>query len=225
MSTLTIKKKTKSKTTKRRQVEMYAGDAYSLAKRTAQGLNYLRRLVNIETKYSDTWGTGTADNTTGFIQCLNLISQGTDLTNRVGDSIRMQHMEFKFSPTVSITAFATSVRVLIIRDLENNGANPAMTDIFTGISTTQSPYLPLNFINTRTRFSILYDEILCVSYGGDATAACAYHSTHNGHIRFRGSSAAAGSLAQGSLFMVVLSNETTNVPSFKYQFRLEYTDD
>lgn len=223
MSTVAVaRRRTKAKKSKRMQVADYAGDAYSLAKRTAQGLNYLRKLINIETKYFDVLPANFTVNSTGVVTPLNLIPQGLNISDRVGDSIKIQHIRYRLVITSDPTAIVTTVRFLIVRDLENAGATPSTTDILESANVVAQP----NFINTRTRFSILVDEHIALDIDGISASVHAASMAHAGHIRFRGTAGAAASQAQGALFFLVLSSQAALLlPTITFASRLEYTDD
>ena len=76
-------------------VGRYFGDAWSLAKRTAYGLNEIRKLINVEEKELVTTVTATAINNTGVVSPISRIAQGTDYTQRIGNSIKMQRIEVR----------------------------------------------------------------------------------------------------------------------------------
>jgi len=68
-------------------VGKYFGDAWSLAKRTATGLNEIRKLINVEEKVIQTDNASATFNTTGTVYSLSTVVQGTDYDERVGNSI------------------------------------------------------------------------------------------------------------------------------------------
>jgi len=210
----------------RAHVEKYAGDAYDLAVSTARGLKAIKKLINVEEKYYDTITSAQSADSAGAVTNITGISQGTDIQNRVGDSIKLQMIRLQAWIRMNTSAVKTSVRVVLFRDMENAGAIPNPGDLFTGISNVQSPVVPYNFINTRTRFRILYDEVTTLSINGLEDAFLSVDIPHSGHVRFRGNSSAIGSMAQGCLFILVMSNETTTLlPDVTWFTRLEYTDD
>jgi len=210
----------------RQHVERFAGDAYSLAERTAKGLMAIKKLINIETKFVDLNGSANTFDSAGALVYASGITQGTDISQRVGDSIRMQRVSFSAWVRGGTSFVKTNARVLLVRDLENAGVIPVPSDILSGLSSTQSPMVPYNYINTRTRFSILFDEMLTLNSNGDASGVISYSESHAGHIRYRGTTNGIASAAQGSLFLLFVSNETTTLlPDVTYTLRIEFTDD
>ncbi len=200
----------------------FASDAWSLAKRTAYGLNEIRKLINIETKILPTTGTFSAGmDTTGTVFCLTRIAQGLDYTNRIGDSIKLQRLEFRYRVSMTSTAARTFGRVILLRDLDGYGTAPGVTDVLE----TASVLAPKRYLNSE-RFSILYDELLALSQNGDSCSVGVVDMTHEGHVKYLGTTAAAASDGKGSIYCLIISNETTTtIPSFTYDSRIYFTDD
>jgi hypothetical protein len=200
-------------------VAQYTSDAWSLAKRTAYGLNEIRKLINIETKIFDTASASSPDNA-GTVIPLNLIAQGVDFQNRVGDSLKMQKLEFNFRITIG-SGTKTFVRMMVLRDLDNQGATPAVTDILQSADILA----PKKYLN-QDRFSVLVDEISSLNSVSIPNQVSEYDMAHEGHIKFLGNTAAAASMGKGSLFLLLLSNESAvNAPSVGYWSRIYFTDD
>lgn len=93
-------------------------------------------------------------NTTGSVELLNGLSQGSDNDNRLGRKIFMKYVEgiWKASSTLG-SGVAQSCRILIVYDRQSNGAAPAITDVLT---TNNS--CALKDYDARDRFLILLDE-------------------------------------------------------------------
>lgn len=204
-------------------VGRYTEDAISLARRTAQGLNEIRKMINTEKKYLDTPASGNCTQA-GTVVSVNLIAQGMDLNNRVGDSVKIQDMKLFF--TLAVGAANSNVRVVLFRDLENQGTLPLGSDIFSDAGGAGAAVSQYNFVNTQApRFSILYDELYSLNILQEVSATGVYQASHRGHIRFRGTTGATASLAEGSLFLVFFTDVAATLPTYRFNFRLEYTDD
>lgn len=207
-------------------VSKYAGDAYDLARRTWSGLNEIRRLINIEEKYLDFNLTQSPD-TAGTVSCITQVAQGVTMNTRVGNSIRVQRLSVLGRATVStaVTTFSL-VRVIVFRDMEGQGTAPTMGDVLELVSNTAAPRSPIDWLN-RKRFSILYSELipLTVVTGGNGIAVFKYEVALGKHTLYRGTTAAAASDGEGSIYVGCISDEATNVPSVNSYTRIEYTDD
>lgn len=195
-----------------------------MAKRTAVGLNEIRKLINIEEKQLVTTVASTSFDTNGVIQPISRIAQGTNYTDRVGNSIKMQHIEVRGRLFKASAATTSVLRVLLVRDLDGYGTLPAVTDILETVGSATAPLTQYDFLN-RKRFSILYDELLTLNSTGDSSAVFEISMPHEGHILYLGTTAAAASDGKGSLYMVFVSDETTNTPSFAFSSRIVFTDD
>ncbi len=199
----------------------YGRDAWSLAKRTAAGLNEIRKLINVEEKYID-YNFTSNPTQTGTVDYVSAIIQGTDVNQRLGDSIKLQHIEFNYGVTASgADAF---VRVLLVRDMENGGASPSVANILEVNGTAKTVFSSKNFLN-RNRFAVLYDETTTLTALSDTR--CSYKVTIpiEKHVKYRGSSAAAGSAAEGSLYWITTTDLTTLQPAIPVYMRLTFTDD
>jgi hypothetical protein len=208
-------------------VGTYAGDAWSLAKRTAYGLNEIRKLINIETKFCDTILTSTPQGTTGNAYCISELAQGLTSTNRVGDSVRIQHLEIRGRVVVNAAATTSLVRVLVVRDLDGYGTAPTPADVLATTGAVSAPLSPENF-QKRERFSILYDEVFAlqsVLSSGTASIPFYFATAHQGHVLYLGQTGVAASDGKGSVYVMCVSDEGTNTPSLAFYSRMLFTDD
>lgn len=206
-------------------VGKYFGDAWSLAKRTAYGLNEIRKLVNVEEKVIEVDSASATFNTNGTIYSLSTIVQGTNFNERIGNSIKLQSIDVRYRIFMNTTSGNTVVRVIIFRDLDGYGTAPTVTDVLAqGVGSTTAPLAMHDFLN-RKRFSYLYDYVDTLSPQGERGFATEVHIPHEGHILYLGSTAAAASNGKGSLYMLVISDESTNTPSVAFQSRVVFTDD
>ena len=201
-------------------VGQYASDAWSLAKRTAYGLNEIRKLINIEQKFVDTTVTNNTSRA-GGINYLSGIAQGTDLSNRVGDSIKVQR--FSINGYISGAANAV-VRILIVRDRENSGSDPVGSDILQNASVAATPFSYVNYIN-KDRFTILYDSTYTINTVAIPGTLFEYTVSDLGHIKYRGTTSASASAAEGSLYLATFTDLAATQPTVVFTSRIEYTDD
>jgi len=206
-------------------VGKYFGDAWSLAKRTARGMNEIRKLINIETKafdnyYSENVGQGAQ------VYCLSQIGQGTDYFQRVGDSIRLQHIEVALKVSINTSATSTLFRCIVFRDLDQRGSNPTQTTVLqqsgTSANTVLSPYQWLGF---RDRIAVLFDEVVSLSVAGEQCNYIHFKEQHNGHIQYLNTTAAEASNGKGSIYLLYLSDDDINKPAVRWYSRINYTDD
>lgn len=208
-------------------VGQYASDAWSLAKRTAYGLNEIRKLINIETKFWDTVQSAATQSTTGNAYSLTRMGQGLTSTDRVGDSIKLQHIEVRGRVVIATAGTTSLVRVAIVRDLDGYGTAATPADAFELNGAGQAPLSPWRF-NRRERFSVLYDELFTVqgsTSDGVSSFPFYYNSAHSGHVLYLGATAAATSDGKGTVYLMACTDETVNLPTIAFYSRVMFTDD
>lgn len=121
------------------------------------------RFNRVEKKVNDIAVANYNVNTTGTVTLLANPALGSDMNNRIGRKIQLRSVYIKGSIQVQqsqtgIVSAATTVgtqlcRMIILADLQPNGAAPAITDILN----TASPASHLN-LNFRDRFKIYCDK-------------------------------------------------------------------
>jgi len=211
-----------------REVSKFAGDAYSLATRAISGVKKIARLINIETK-AFTLSFSFTPASTPSIVYLSAVAQSLDQGGRVGNSLRLQRLYWRY--IMNSNAAATDdrpVRVMIVRDNECQGATPSaddiLVDVSTGITSTLSPV----DINNSNRFAVLQDEMHLLggtTFQTNGSAAMTNNVSHNGHIKYRGTTAAVASAAEGALFFLCTTTFASNNPVGQFYFTMWYTDD
>ncbi len=226
-NTVGIRRRRKGRRNKAKQVGevgQYAEDAWSLAKRTMRGLNEIRKLVNIETKLLVAY-TSTSVDFNGSIVGLSRIAQGSNYTERVGDSIKLQHMICRYRIFLNASDTQSIVRVIVFKDLFQQGTPPTVTDVLeTGPGGVSTPLSSINFLK-KDRFPIIHDELYSLDTAGGTTAVGMIDKPLQSHVKYIGTTAAAASDAQGSVYVLLVSDENTNLPTVNFYSNLYFTDD
>lgn len=215
MSEFSRKRKRVSKTRrftpyKRRQVVRTVGLApartggyYGVAMR--RGLN--------ERKVIDVDPANYAFDTTGSVTLLNGVATGTDFTDRIGRKIVLKSLYLRgIIKPVDNNVGNTLCRMLVVYDMQSNGAAPAITDVLK----SSSPAAQLN-MNNRDRFRVLIDKQFALGAVSDAAGASlagspTVHSLKkykkcNLEVLFNGTTNAIGSIATGSLYMITVGDQ------------------
>lgn len=208
-------------------VGQYFQDAWSLARRTATGLNEIRKLINVEMKYIDSYSILTPTYT-GLPVYLHPIAQGDNVSDREGDSIKVQSLEMRGFVQWNDAVDHNIARILVVRDMQNLGALPAASDVLANSGGGSAVVCPYNFINGKEinkRFSVLFDEIVTVC-NGTVVVPFSYTTALDRHVYFRGASATVDDAAAGSIYCICLSNQATGgtAPTVNFATRLIYTD-
>ncbi len=118
--------------------------------------------MDSELKFFDTAIALTPVTTTGtVIASLNLVAQGTEEDQRIGRSIDVGELAFRYSLSLPLTAASATlpdgdtVRRIVFLDRQTNGAAAAVLDILQ----TADIHSFLNLSN-QGRFTILIDEVM-----------------------------------------------------------------
>jgi len=133
--------------------------------RRIPGIGTIRRTYTIpELKYKDTSDGGSTIDESGNITLLNALALGTAATARVGMRINMRSVHLKYiitGPTYTSTnsAFAqyAHARVMLVLDLQPNGATPTLSDILEDTTAGIGILSPIYLAN-GARFKVLYDK-------------------------------------------------------------------
>lgn len=207
-------------------VGKYFGDAWSLAKRTAVGLNEIRKLINVEHKYIDVNATSPSGRS-GTVTLLTPIQQGDNINEREGDSIKIQSLEICGAVyRATAASFSETVRVLVVRDLQNAGAAPTASDVLETLGTVYSAFQPLDFISgndLNKRFTVVMDEMVCLDTYHLVTPI-SFKTTHDCHVYFRSNGSTVASSGNGTYFLIVVSTSNTDPATFDFNSRIRFTD-
>jgi len=175
-------------------------------------------------------GTLVAD-TTGTITALNLVATGTDFTNRIGRKILMRSIYIRYRVNnFDNTTVNNCSRVILVYDMQTNGALPAITDVLDTIHAESQVNL-----NNRDRFRIIWDKIHAIGQF-DTTATQAIAGSPTIHVGkkykklrletiFSGTTAAIGSIATGGLYLITVGDAAANAGGlFTLSTRIRFED-
>lgn len=138
--------------------------------RRIPGIGTIRKTYSIpELKYIDNSDAAAAIDESGTITLLNALSLGTGATQRVGMRITMRSLHLKYivtGPVYSVAnganAYNQHVRIMLVLDLQPNGATLTLGDLIedatTGIGIVSSLYMA-----NAARFKVLYDKRMMVT--------------------------------------------------------------
>jgi hypothetical protein len=193
------------------------GDIGSLA---SEGVKAARRLLNVEIKRLDNVTGTITPGTAGLLLNLSLIGQGDDWYQRNGLSVRTMALECRLTINVTAGGFQDHLRYILFSDTENNGANPAVTDVLEAAT----PRSPFNHLNTQ-RFQILHDEMLGVSTTGPALADRTIKMPLDCHLKYSAAAAAVASGREGQLFGLLIGDVNgATASTASHTSRVSYID-
>lgn len=108
----------------------------------------------------------------GNIELLNGVTLGTGATNRIGRRIKMKSILLRWIFTLQASSDGLVgngmvpgfIRILIVMDMQANGATPAVSDILVNAGNV-ALVSPLNLDN-RERFRVIYDKFRLIDPQG-----------------------------------------------------------
>ncbi len=145
---------------------------------------------------------------------------GDSYVNRDGLSVIQKSIELKGNVTVDASGVATIVRLILFSDHDNNGIPPAVTDVLK--AGTVNSYRTA-FPDTLARYKFLMDRKIHLSNTGPESRSIDFYKKLSGVQRYRGTTDADTSAGQGSLWLMYMSNEGTNLPVVTLESRFRFT--
>jgi len=197
---------------------MKVSDAAYLAQKAWSAVKMISTLINVEEKLFDV-ASSVNPSSTGNIINLSNIAEGSDYNNRDGLSILTQSLTFNTIMTKHASAVNTFLRVILFRDNDQRGTDPAVTDVLE----TASVIAPIMHFSAN-RFTIVDDKMFVLT--DSSATALQSRSTYklNKHIYFNNTTGVDASNYEGALYALILSDQATNTPTIAYYSRLAFTD-
>lgn len=197
---------------------------YQLAKAAYATANFVKDAVNIEYKVYRIETTPVTFNNLGVVYDLigsnsgfSGIQQGTTINDRIGDSIKLQRMVFRGLVQLNSLATINAVRIIVFRGKAEAGLMYSPSDILESLNV----YSGKNE-NNRYNTNILYDEVKIIDNVKSQYIELDWNIELNWHTKFE---AGATTIADGGLYMLLLTGAVTNLPAWDGVFRITYTDD
>jgi hypothetical protein len=148
----------------------------------------------------------------------NFIIQGDNYNQRSGNTIRAIHQTLWLRVT-GLVANSTN-RFILVRDNENNGVTPIVTDILEAANFT-SGYAG-NEVLQQKRFTILKDWMTNNNLNGQTITSTVYKSSAPFNIHFNGAGTGSTSNGKGAIFLVAVGSSATATLDLSWQ--ITYTD-
>lgn len=179
----------------------------------------------------DVAGTG-ANTLEHGLACLNIITQGSAVNERVGNKINMTSIRVRFNIAPGALPLATdnSVRYMVVYDRQTNGAWPAIADLLR----TNGAGIPQHFtgvnIANRDRFAILREGTVDVDIGKSHVSTVDLYIKCHLQTQYKASTvgnAAIGDIATGAVYFIAFSFLLSgpNHPTiFNFASRVRYVD-
>ncbi len=178
---------------------------------------------NTEVKYTDTTQSATNLSSAGLLVCVSECSQGTDANQRTGNSLKAIALELR--DQLAVTSSNSAIRRIIFADWDQAGTAPTPSDVLksTLLSTADAPFSPFESKNAQ-RFEIMSDELFNIDTVNKPAAAKVQKFRLDSHVRYKGTTAAAASDGEGSIYVLYVSQNSATYPTVAFTSRLSFVD-
>lgn len=190
--------------------------AYSLASKLA-------RMVNVEYKVNRA-AIGSVISNTGIITNLTVINQGGTYQQRIGDSIKPMRLSGRLGITMSPSATDTTVRLILFRAKQENENPPAVLGGQYGYLDNVSgglTYLAPKSWPNRFHFKTIYDKLITLNHEGKSSYTKDWDFKLYGHVNY---APGQTDIEDGGLYLLMVSNENSNMPTIQFTYSLTFTD-
>lgn len=190
-----------------------------IGRKVWRDVKWLKSVVNVEKKHLEYTANTTSSTTAAFV-LINGSVPGDTGESRDGQSIKMTSTLVRYTVVVNGSATASVHRVIIFIDTQPNAATPAAGDI---LDTATNVLSPIN-ITYGTRFKVLRDIIVHVDSTNKIRTVKKFIKLHS-HTKFNaGTAGTIADISRNALYMLHMSSEATNVPTFDYFVRTRFID-
>jgi hypothetical protein len=176
-------------------------------------------MLNAEHKFKDT-SINQSPNNNGVQVLLNGMSQGDTASTRDGNSVKIDKIHLLLDNIKNTSATTTVLRTIVYVAKAPNGSAPAIADVLTP-QNENGLYNPINMGNL---IKILYDRVHTFENSGKAISITRKNLNHIVHTRFGGTGATISDIQQGAIYLLLISNESTNTPTVQGTTRVMYYD-
>ncbi len=202
---------TPTRASKRGRTAVTSKMVSAIAKRAVAG--------TFEKKFQNTFFSDTVGVAGNFLD-ITTITQGDAYFERVGQHLDIKDIMLRMQFDCSNAATSTYCRVLVFRWwIDNAVAAPSLAGLFedTGNSVWQS-----NYKHDIREFTVLYDKAVALDPAGNQMKILNVLLRNN--LKTKVGYAAAANTGTNHVYVLVMSDEATNVPTITYHAGVRYTD-
>lgn len=199
-----------------------ASTALELGIRGAKLASMVASMVNVETKHFENF-LNLNPGTVPVIDCLTNIPEGTDSDERIGRSIKSKQLTWRGTMVRNVAAAVTNIRMIIIVDKGVTGVDPLYPQILYDDGISGAHIQQLNTDNAMSRFVVLKDVTYTLHANRPAINFQGYKKLEH-HVKYLGATANPVDRSQGQMYVLWVSDQSTDVPNVSMNFRYMYYD-
>lgn len=178
----------------------------------------MKGLINSELHYLDTTETDNVSSS-GDISGLTLMATGDTDVTREGNKILAHDVYVRGYAQIHTSALQSIVRIILFVDKECDGVAPTVANVLQ----TTSYLSPLNQ-NFSKRFVVLHDRSMALNDTGENSKPFKFYVKVPFHIHYDGTSANITDAKENQIFLLLISNESTNTPVVNWYARFKWYD-
>lgn len=190
--------------------------------------NLQRKVGRLEQKSEDKFIQEAHDfsglvNTSGWSVALcNGVVQGNTRITRIGQFIKMNHLEVSMYMTANATSVKNAIRVIFLLDMQQDGDNLTAANVVDGLAIES-----LYETDYQGRYKILYDKAFVVVQGAmNATLLQKENLTLVNKVNYGlGNAGTYADIVKYGLWIMVISDQATNGPDLFVNTRVWFHDD
>ena len=193
--------------------------ARGLAIKALKNIHHIKGMVNSERHYVTQTAT-VNPSSTGSIVHLTSIGQDDTATGRTGNSILLRgiNINLECSMSSSITNGETYFRIILFKDNQQIGdTSPGVTDVLASATTS-------SFLNQSQagRFQILKNWYFTLDSIRGKSRIISHFVNQHTHVRWNGANGT--DIQKNGVYLLFLSDESTNTPTVTYNTKLGWHD-
>jgi len=165
-------------------------------------------------------GLSTFSIVSGSIYYMNPIQVGTSYNERVANKVLLGMLSLRYTVKASTTLIGSTVAVVRVLILKDNRQIDSTSPLSTDVLSASLPNSSFNYVNL-SRFTILYDKYHQVDTYNPCKQVLFERRLN---ISSKYSSNALGSINMNGLYMLLVTDNSTNAPTFDYSSRILYED-
>lgn len=172
-----------------------------------------------EIKYKDFVLSSTAISSTGRVDTLNNIDQGTTVVQRIGTQIHCIRVHIRAMLSWNANTAFQLLRIIVFKDLQQiDGTTPAVTDVL-----ETNSYLSHIAYKNKRRWKVYKDETMDTSNTEMVANPFKFNIPINDVIRW--SDASGTDICYRGIYILAISDSSlVNGPSLTWRSRITYTD-
>ncbi len=179
----------------------------------------LKNLINTEFK-TDNTATSTSPDSAGFIKHVNSTPLGDASGEREGQQVRYKSLQMQGQVTIHPSQSQTTVRSILFIYKNSNRQTPTVLDLLTTASVNA-----LKADDNKRNFVVLQDRTINLSTNMPRKTIKMYKKIDLKTFYARGETGGSWDVTEyGGIGHLLISNQTTDVPSLVINYRNKYID-